>query len=264
MQLERAKPCDFFEYQIGRLYARKTAFQDYAEARKWFVLAAEQGNAYAMFALGNLYYYGNGTDVDYKKAFDYLHSSAENGCVHAYFRLGYMLRKGIGCEKNIRESDKWFAEMIANYAGSIEKLEAMNCYRLGQLYEKGWGCEKNAKVAMQYYEEACKSNYADAEFALGRLYLMQGEREQGENYINRAIEHGNAYAEEWYQNWQAYRSNAYLHVAEYAVGNLFCRLASIIDDDANKKIDGHNKSIVDSKERRELAIKKQRLGIKMR
>lgn len=67
MQLERAKPCDFFEYQIGRLYARKTAFQDYAEARKWFVLAAEQGNAYAMFALGNLYYYGNGTDVDYKR-----------------------------------------------------------------------------------------------------------------------------------------------------------------------------------------------------
>lgn len=45
--------------------------------------------------------------------------------------------------------------------------------------------------------------------------------------------------------------------------NLFCRLADIIDNDAEKKIDGHNKSIVDSKERRELAIKKQRLGIKM-
>ena len=45
--------------------------------------------------------------------------------------------------------------------------------------------------------------------------------------------------------------------------NLFCRLASIIDNDAEKKIDGHNKTIVDSKERKELAIKKQRLGIKM-
>lgn len=45
--------------------------------------------------------------------------------------------------------------------------------------------------------------------------------------------------------------------------NLFCRLASIIDNDAEKQIDGHNKTIVDSKERKELAIKKQRLGIKM-
>lgn len=45
--------------------------------------------------------------------------------------------------------------------------------------------------------------------------------------------------------------------------NLFCRLANIIDDDAKHKIDGHSKTIVDSKERRELAIKKQKLGIKM-
>lgn len=45
--------------------------------------------------------------------------------------------------------------------------------------------------------------------------------------------------------------------------NLFCRLADIIDNDADKKADGHNKTIVDSKERKELAIKKQRLGIKM-
>lgn len=45
--------------------------------------------------------------------------------------------------------------------------------------------------------------------------------------------------------------------------NLFCRLASIIDNDANQKINGHNKTIVDSKERIELMKKKQRLGIKM-
>lgn len=263
LQFEQKKPSDFYEYQIGRIYALKTVFQDYAAARKWFTLSAGRGNAYAMFALGNLYYYGNGTDIDYKKAFAYLHSSAENFCVHAFFRLGYMLRKGIGCDENIRESDKWFSRMIANYAGSIEKLEAMNCYRLGQLYEKGWGCKKNAKVAMQYYAEACKSNHADAEFALGRLYLMQGEAEQGEEYINRAIEHGNAYAEEWYENWQAYLKNVSQQDAVNAVGNLFCRFASVIDNDAKQKIDGHNKTIVDSKERMELLKKKQRLGIKM-
>ncbi len=45
--------------------------------------------------------------------------------------------------------------------------------------------------------------------------------------------------------------------------NLFCRLATIIDNDAEHKIDGHNKTIVDSKEWKELARKKQKLGIKM-
>lgn len=45
--------------------------------------------------------------------------------------------------------------------------------------------------------------------------------------------------------------------------NLFCRLASIIEDDADEKIEGFHKTIVDSKVRREEQKKKQRLGIKM-
>ena len=160
-----------------------------------------------MFALGNIYYYGNGTDIDYEKAFDYMSKSAERRCVHSYFRLGYMLRKGIGCEENIEESDKWFSKMIAHYESCIIKLDALNYYILGQLYEKGWGCEKDIDKAMQYYAEACEANNANAEFALGRLYITQGDEEQGEEYINRAIEHGNEYAEEWYENWKEYRQN---------------------------------------------------------
>ncbi len=56
------------------------------------------------------------------------------------------------------------------------------------------------------------------------------------------------------------------HIEPIAMGaalNLFCRLATIIDNDAEHKIDGHNKTIVDSKEWKELMKKRQRLGIKM-
>jgi len=45
--------------------------------------------------------------------------------------------------------------------------------------------------------------------------------------------------------------------------NLFYRLSRIIEDDANLKLDGFSKTIVDSKERREIIKKKQKLGIKM-
>lgn len=44
---------------------------------------------------------------------------------------------------------------------------------------------------------------------------------------------------------------------------LFCRLANIIENDTDKKIDGFNKTIVDSKERIRIMKKKQSLGIKM-
>ena len=227
--LENAEPSDFFEYQIGRIYALETEFQDYDKERGWFETAADKENKYAMFALGKIYYYGNGTDIDYEKAFDYMSKSAERRCVHSYFRLGYMLRKGIGCEENIEESDKWFSKMIAHYESCIIKLDALNYYILGQLYEKGWGCEKDIDKAMQYYAEACEANNANAEFALGRLYITQGDEEQGEEYINRAIEHGNEYAEEWYENWKEYRQNIYTQAAVHSAANLFCRLASLIN-----------------------------------
>lgn len=45
--------------------------------------------------------------------------------------------------------------------------------------------------------------------------------------------------------------------------NLFCRLASIIEDDTDRKIDGFRKTIVDSKERKRLMKKKQSMGMKM-
>ncbi|MDO4563344.1 MAG: MobP3 family relaxase [Clostridia bacterium] len=51
--------------------------------------------------------------------------------------------------------------------------------------------------------------------------------------------------------------------AKGAALNLFCRLADIITDDAYKKIDGHNKTIVDSKQRREILKKKQQLGYRL-
>lgn len=44
---------------------------------------------------------------------------------------------------------------------------------------------------------------------------------------------------------------------------LFCRLANLIEDDMKIKINSHNKSILDTKQRREILKKKQQLGQKM-
>ena len=263
LQLEKERSSDFFEYQIGRIYGMKTDFQNYTEAKLWFEKSAQKGNAYAMFSLGNIHYYGSGTDVDYVKAFEYFKASAKKNCAHSFYRLGTMLRSGIGCEIDTEQSDYWFKKMIAYYTDNIDKEDSLNCYRLGRLYDKGWGTEKDLDMAKSYYLAACESKNANAEFAVARLYFREGNEEECLRYIELAEEHGNEFARGWYENAKAYQKHYQKQFIAESAANLFCRLASIIEDDTDKKVDGFHKTIVDSKERKRIAKKKQSLGIKM-
>ena len=263
LQLEEKTPSDFYEYQIGRIYTLETENQDMGKAIEWFENSAENGNKFAMFSLANIYYYGNGTDVDYFKAFNYYKESADKGCTHAYYRLGYMFRNGMGCVKNTKESDVWFAKMISLYSSDKKLQNGFNCYRLGQLYEKGWGTEIDFDKAKEYYLIASKDKNSNAEFALARIYFKEGNEEECLKYIELAEEHGNEYAREWYEKVKEYQNNQYQPSVIESAANLFCRLASMIENDTDKKSEGFNKTIVDSKERKRIIKKKQSLGIKM-
>ena len=53
--------------------------QDYAEAMKWFRLAADQGNAAAQNNLGVLYEEGQGVPQDYAVAMKWFSLSAAQG-----------------------------------------------------------------------------------------------------------------------------------------------------------------------------------------
>lgn len=262
-QIEEQRESDFFEYQIGRIYAMKTDMNDYGQARKWFEKAGEKGNAYAMFSLGNIHYFGNGKEPDYETAFDYFKRSAEKNCTHSFYRLGTMLRNGVGCSKDSVQSDFWFAKMIEHYAVHIDREDSLNCYRLGRLFEKGWGTAQNLEKAKEYYQAACEGKNSNAEFAIARLHFREGNEDECERYIRLSEEHGNPYAREWYENAKAHQMQYQKQTVIESAANLFCRLASILEDDTDKKVEGFHKTIVDSKERKRIAKKKQRLGIKM-
>lgn len=263
LRLNEKAPNEFYEYQIGRIYALEGENQDMKKAIEWLGNSAEKGNRFAMFSLANIYYYGNGTDINYCKAFDYYKRSADKGCSHSYYRLGYMFRNGIGCEKNMNESDVWFKKMIEVYSSDKKLQNGFNCHRLGRLYEKGWGTEIDFDKAKEYYLIASKDENSNAEFALARIYFKEGNEEECLKYITLAKEHGNDYAGEWYEKVKEYQSNQYQPSVIESAANLFCRLASMIEDDTDKKTDGFNKTIVDSKERKRIIKKKQSLGIKM-
>ena len=53
--------------------------QDYAEAVKWYRLAAEQGDVAAQYNLGIMYDNGDGVPQDYKEAVKWYRLAAEQG-----------------------------------------------------------------------------------------------------------------------------------------------------------------------------------------
>ena len=66
--------------------------EDYSEAVKWFLKAAEQGNINAQLALGSCYYYGLGIAKDYFEAEKWWRKAAEQGsdeAVKNLKKLGY-------------------------------------------------------------------------------------------------------------------------------------------------------------------------------
>jgi len=53
--------------------------QDYQEARKWYTKAAEQGEAYAQYALGRLYAEGDGVPKDLVQSHKWFNIAAAQG-----------------------------------------------------------------------------------------------------------------------------------------------------------------------------------------
>jgi TPR repeat protein len=91
----------------------------YKEAVKWYRLAAEQGHAFAQRELGDMYYYGLGVTHDYTEAVKWIRMAAEQGDVEAAQTLGVMYSNGMP-ESNYTEAYIWYS--IAR-AGGHRKIK---------------------------------------------------------------------------------------------------------------------------------------------
>lgn len=67
-------------YAIGYMYYNGEGVeQDYAEAMEWFEKAAEQGSAEAMYAMGYMYHNGEGVEQDAEKAAEWGQKAMDAG-----------------------------------------------------------------------------------------------------------------------------------------------------------------------------------------
>jgi TPR repeat protein len=186
------------QYVLGQACEQGVAAKkDCAEALKYYMLAAEDGNTDAMLRLGYIYTYGRGgVDKDYAKAFAWFKKSAENGnddacrqMLHWYYNLKRgTINKQLAIECLEKNPDRLNWEYLArlyddndpqvhndNKAFIYYKKEADWStispdaeYHVGKMLLEGRGTEKNEQEAAIYLQKAAR-RIKDAAILAGDL-----------------------------------------------------------------------------------------------
>ncbi len=168
----------YLRYRIGKMHALGYGVeQSYEEAAKWYQKAVDEDNPFAAYALGSLYWRGQGVARDSEKAYELFRMAAEDKDApnaYAAYELGKMCEAGIGTEIDELKSKAWYRQAFHGFkriAASMpdEKL----FYRLGQMCMKGIGTEVNYREAEVYFKKAAESGHSQAMYSLGKLLLME-------------------------------------------------------------------------------------------
>lgn len=128
------------------------ALNDCYEAIKWIGMAAELGNAEALFNMGIFYLEGMGCDQDMEKCASYLHRAARRRHPEAQFAYADLLANGWGIEQDEKRAVKWYLDAAEN--GHVEAM-----YRLGEIYEEGRGTNVDLAAAAKWYNAACEKGH---------------------------------------------------------------------------------------------------------
>ena len=116
---------------------------DYPQAVKWFRKAAEQGNSFAQFNLGQIYTQGKGVPQDYAEAVKWWRKAAEQGNAPAQYNLGVMYLQGQGVRQDYAQAVKWYRKAAEQgYAGAQNNL--------GYMYGLGLGVRQDYVTALMW------------------------------------------------------------------------------------------------------------------
>jgi TPR repeat protein len=154
------------EYIVGQFYYLGLGTNvDYAKAREWWEKAAAAGYAGAMRSLGVSFYYGSGLPgPDYIQARAWYEKAVTAGNNDAMRDLGLLYRDGLGVGQDYAKAREWFEK--AAVGGNADAM-----LNLGELYEKGEGLPgPNYDKAREWYEKAAAAGDIDAMIVLGAFY----------------------------------------------------------------------------------------------
>ena len=144
--------------------------QDYAKALPLFEEAAATGNVSAQFALGLMYYRGNGVPRSAGKAKEWFEKAAILGHAKAQFNLGWMYQNGQGVSQSYFNAAKWYEKAAAQEHSRAQLA-------LGKMYAKGQGVTQSDAKAKKWLDKAVAQGNKEA-----KVYLL--EMEDADNRIS--------------------------------------------------------------------------------
>ncbi|HUH26397.1 MAG TPA: tetratricopeptide repeat protein [Flavobacterium sp.] len=147
------------EYTQGQEYVKANK---YLEAIEAFRLAAEKGNAQALYEIGELYHNGgNGIVQNYQTAMEYYLKAAELDNGDAFNAIGKMYFEGVGVDDNYQTAKTYYLKAAAK--GSLH----LNSMRIIGIICKSEGDYVEAE---QWYKRAFDAGDKAASSLLGNLF----------------------------------------------------------------------------------------------
>jgi TPR repeat protein len=128
----------------------------------WYKKAAEQGDASAQVALGDIFSEDRFHHVDYPQALGWYRKAAEQGRAAGQFGLGARYLLGQGVPRDPEEARRWLTP-AANQGHPYAQ------YLLAKMFEEGEGGPVDVAAAAKYYELAANYGLAKAQYRLGLL-----------------------------------------------------------------------------------------------
>ena len=158
----------------GPLEDARAAYEagDYATALRLFETLAEQGDADAEYALGDMYLSGNGVPRDADQALIWLGRAADHGKPVVGWLLGQIYdgslqHLGVDVPQDFGLAVKWYAKSAA--AG----FEAA-WVQLAEHYDEGRGVQRNQSEAAKWYRKLADDGDVTSQHRLGEIYSAGG------------------------------------------------------------------------------------------
>lgn len=152
----------YAESALGECYENGVGVtRNYAEAAKWYGLAADKEFADAQFLLGELYRRGLGVKRDYSKALTLFEKASNRGLAWGWRGEAGAAYRGEGIPRD-------YARALDLYTEAANRGDQESMFMLGQMYERGEGTAKDPIAARKWYRQAAEypaseSHYWDPE-----------------------------------------------------------------------------------------------------
>lgn len=136
---------------------------DFAKAIGFWKPLADNGNEFAQFDMGVLYWNGQGVAKDDAEGFRWFKLSADRGHREGQYVVGIAYEKGRGVAKDEAQAAVW-------YQRAGDRGHAGAAFALGLLYEEGRGVAQDSAQAAAWYRKAADRGNPKAQYNLANLY----------------------------------------------------------------------------------------------